>query len=335
MKWNRIFRVLELTLISAVMVAFAAGCGKGNSKTEKISLCEVTHSVFYAPLYATIELGYFEEEGLEMELINGGGADKVMTAVIAKQADIGFAGPEACIYTALEGHDDYPKVFGQLTKRDGSFVIGRTQENFKWENLRGKKILGGRKGGVPEMTLEYVLKQHGLKPGEDVDVDTTVQFNMMAGAFTGGNGDYVTLFEPTATEIEASGSGYVLASVGEESGEIPYTAFFALQSYLKDNENTISRFTAALSKGQKWVMEHDANEIAELIESQFTGTSAGELAKVIQRYQEIDAWNDSLVMKEESFNLLQTVMEEAGELKERVNFETIVDNTWAEAVISQ
>ena len=337
-KHDHIPAAILLVAMTMLLLPLLAGCGGGGEKTEgeggdelqKIRLCEVTHSVFYAPLYATIENGYFEEEGLEVELINGGGADKVMTAVLSEQAEIGFAGPEACIYTFLEGHDDHPKVFGQLTKRDGSFVMGRTKEEFSWENLRGKKILGGRKGGVPEMTLEYVIKNHGLEPGKDVDVDTSVQFDMMAGAFTGGNGDYVTLFEPTATEVENSGSGYVLASVGEESGEIPYTAFFATQSYLEGNDDVIARFTRAVSKGQKWTAEHSPEEVAKLIAPQFVGTDEKVLTNVVDRYRSIDAWNETLVMKKESLERLQQGMTEAGELEKTVGFDDIVDNSWAE-----
>ena len=332
-------RMGKLTAAMAIVLAIACltGCGGNSSNgraegTQKVSLCEVTHSVFYAPLYAAIELGCFQEEGLDIELINGGGADKVMTAVISGQADIGFAGPEACIYTYLEGHDDYPKVFGQLTKRDGSFVMGRSREDFSWENLKGKTILGGRKGGVPEMTLEYVLKDHGLIPGKDVDVDTSVQFNMMAGAFTGGSGDYVTLFEPTASEMERSGEGFVLASVGEESGEIPYTTFFALQSYMKENPEVVDRFAAAVSRGLVWVQEHDPAETAELVKNQFPDSSAEVLTEVIKRYLDIDAWNETLVMEEGSFDRLQDVMEEAGELERRVPFDEITDNSWAEQI---
>ena len=313
------------------LTVIVAGCGTKTKQNDgAIKLCEVTHSVFYAPLYATIELGYFRDEGLDVELINGGGADKVMIALITGEADIGFAGPEACIYTCLEGQKDYPKVFGQLTKRDGSFLIGRTNGEFHWEDLAGKTILGGRKGGVPEMTLEYVLKQKGLQPGLDVTVDTSVQFDMMAGAFVEGTGNYVTMFEPTATETEAAGSGYVLASIGEESGEIPYTAFFARQSYLKDQESKVSRFTAAMTRGMEWVFSHSAQEAAQLISPQFPGTSVDVLINVVQRYKDIDAWNSTLYMEPEAFDRLQAVMQEAGELKEHVDFQKIVDNKWAE-----
>ena len=208
----------------------AALCACGAQETATVRLSEVTHSVFYAPQYVALEQGFFADEGLKIELSNGGGADKVMTAVLTGQADIGLAGPEACIYVYNQGKDDHPIVFGQLTKRDGSFLVGREDVPFSWELLRGRTVIGGRAGGVPEMTLEYVMRQNGIVPGTDADVDTTVQFNMMAGAFTGGNGDFVTLFEPTATEVAQAGKGYILASVGQESGEIPYTAYFASQT---------------------------------------------------------------------------------------------------------
>ncbi|MEA4955534.1 MAG: ABC transporter substrate-binding protein [Pseudoflavonifractor sp.] len=322
---KRIALVLSLILLMGLF----AGCSKQET-TTKVRLNEVTHSVFYAPMYAALKLGFFEEEGLDVELTNGGGADKVMTAVLAGQADVGLAGPEACIYVLNEGREDYPVVFAQLTKRDGSFLVGRTNEPFLWENLKGSTIIGGRKGGVPEMTLEYVLRQNGVVPNEDATVDTSVQFNMMAGAFTGGNGDYVTLFEPTATEVELEGKGYVLTSIGQESGEIPYTAFFAAQSYIKENQQAIQSFANAIAKGQKWVQEHTAKEIAEAITDQFPDTKLDVLTLVAQRYKDIDAWNDTPVMKQESLERLETVMETAGELDQRVDFAKLVDNTYAE-----
>ncbi|HOP72503.1 MAG TPA: ABC transporter substrate-binding protein [Thermoclostridium caenicola] len=316
-----------LVLILSVAMVFAA-CGQQDK--IRISLSEVTHSVFYAPQYVAINLGFFEEQGLEVELSNGQGADKVMTAVLSGQVDIGFAGPEASIYVYNEGREDYAVVFAQLTKRDGSFLVGRTPEpDFKWENLRGKSIIGGRKGGVPEMTLEYVLKKHGLMPNQDLIVDTSIQFAAMAGAFTGGEGDYVTLFEPTATMLEKEGKGYVLASVGMESGEIPYTAYFAKKSYIEKNKDIIQRFTNAIYKGQQWVEQHTPKEIAEVIRPSFPDTDLEILEAVAQRYKEIDAWCQDPVMTEESLNRLQDVMEEAGELKNRVPHDKIVDNSFA------
>ena len=210
------------------------GCA-GKPTLTSVRLSEVTHSVFYAPQYVAMSQGFFREEGLDVELTNGGGADKVMTAVVSGQADMGLAGPEAAIYVMNQGKEDHPVILAQLTKRDGSFLVGRTPGPFSWDQVRGKTIIGGRAGGVPEMTLEYVLRQNGVEPQRDAVVDTSVQFNMMAGAFTGGNGDYVTLFEPTATEVEQAGKGYILCSIGQESGEIPYTAYFAARSYVDAN----------------------------------------------------------------------------------------------------
>ena len=322
-------RLITLGLGIALLAALASGCG-GKGEVTNVRLNEVTHSVFYAPMYVALELGLFAEEGLNVELTNGGGADKVMTAVLAGQADIGLAGPEACLYVFNEGREDYPVIFAQLTKRDGSFLVGRVDEDFTWENLRGKTIIGGRKGGMPEMTLEYVMRQNGVIPHQDAVVDTSVQFNMMAGAFTGGNGDYVTLFEPTATEIELEGKGYVLTSIGQESGEIPYTAFFASQSYMKNNSATVQSFTNAVAKGQKWIQEHTAREIAEALADQFPDTKLDVLTLVAQRYKDIDAWNKVPVMKQESLERLEDVMETAGELDRRVDFDKLVDNSFAE-----
>ena len=301
-----------------------------NEKPVKITLSEVAHSVFYAPQYVALELGFFEEEGLEVELINGNGADKVMTSVISGEAQIGLAGPEACIYLYNQGKENHGVIFGQLTKRDGSFLVGREkEENFTWENLRGKEVIGGRKGGVPEMTLEYVLSQNGVKPHEDVTIDTSVQFALMAGAFTGGQGDYVALFEPTASMVEQEGKGYVLTSIGKDSGEIPYTAYFCSKEYMAENPDVIQKFTNAVYKGQKWVMEHTPEEVAEYMQPYFTDSSLESLTKVAQRYKDIDAWCTDPVMTEESLERLQVVMENAGELEKRADYKAIVNNEFA------
>jgi NitT/TauT family transport system substrate-binding protein len=325
-------RVLSLCFAVFLLLTVLSGCA-ASEKPTTVRLNEVTHSVFYAPQYVAMSQGFFEEEGLTIELTNGGGADKVMTAVLTDQSDIGLAGPEACIYVLIEGEADHPVVFAQLTKRDGSFLVGRTDEAFSWSNLVGKTILGGRAGGVPEMTLEYVMKQNGVVPGVDATVDTSVQFTMMAGAFTGGSGDYVTLFEPTATEVEQAGQGYVLTSIGQESGEIPYTAYFASQSYIKAHSDIIRAFTNAIAKGQKWVQEHTAAEIAAAIVDQFPDTSLDVLTNVAQRYKDIDAWNANPVMKQEALERLETVMETAGVLThdQWVDFNELVDNSFAEA----
>jgi len=320
------FFILALLFYTTFM--FSA-CGTKDEMT-KVRLSEVTHSVFYAPQYVAINKGFFKDAGLNIELQNGQGADKVMTAVLSGQCDIGFAGPEASIYVYNEGKEDYSVVFAQLTKRDGSFLVGREPEtNFSWSSLKDKDIIGGRKGGVPEMTLEYVLGKNGLTPDKDVNIDTSIQFALMAGAFTGGKGEYVTLFEPTATMLEKEGRGYILASVGQESGEIPYTAYFAKKSYIDKNKDVIQKFTTALYKGQIWVDTHTPKEIAEAIKSSFPDTDLAILETVAKRYQDIDAWCKDPVMKESSFELLQTVVDKAGQLKKKAPYEKIVDTTYA------
>ena len=323
-------KIAAILLALVLALGLLTGCAAEDTAVTKITVSEVAHSVFYAPQYVAMSQGFFAEEGLEVELLNGGGADKVMTSVLTNEVQIGLAGPEACIYVHLEGSEDAPMVFAQLTNCDGAFLVGRTDEDFSWENLRGRTIIGGRKGGVPEMTLEYVVKHNGVVPQEDAVVDTSVQFNMMAGAFTGGNGDYVALFEPTATEVELAGQGYVLCSIGEESGEIPYTAYFASQSYLKDHADVVQKFTNAIAKGQSWVENHTDMEVAQAIQDQFPDTDLAVLEQVSARYRAIGAWKTVPTMEAEDFERLMDVMEEAGELEARVNFDQFVTNDFAE-----
>ena len=320
--------LLALCLLCAAVPALA-------EEPVRVRVSEVTHSVFYAPQYAAMALGFFADEGLEIDLMNGGGADKVMTSVLTGEVDIGLAGPEACIYVLLEGRKDAPRVFAQLTQCDGSFIVGRQAEDFAWQNLRGKTIIGGRKGGMPEMTLEYVMRKNGVIPHEDATVDTSVQFNMMAGAFVGGEADYVALFEPTATEVELAGQGVVLCSIGEQSGEIPYTAYFAAQSYLTENTDTVLRFTRAIARGQEWVYAHTDRELAEAIVGYFPDTSVEVLEKVAARYKGIRAWKETPDMKQEALERLETVMEQAGELSQRVAYEALVENKFAYHVMAE
>jgi NitT/TauT family transport system substrate-binding protein len=330
MKRMGVLLIIVLTLISLIF------CSCSKTTNDKVTLSEVTRSVFYAPQYAAINQGFFEEEGITLELSNGQGADKVMTAVLSGQVDIGFSGPEACVYVYNEGKEDYAVVFAQLTKRDGSFLVGREPEpDFKWENLDGKYIIGGRKGGVPEMTLEYVLRQHKLEPNVDLTVDTSVQFAVMAGAFTGGTGDYVTLFEPTATMLEKEGKGYVLASIGQDSGEIPYTAYYAKKSFIEKNKDLIQRFTNAIYKGQKWVDTHSPREIAEAVKDFFPDTDIDTLENVAKRYKDIDAWNKDPILKEHSLELLQIVMEEAQVLDKRAPYDKIVSTEFAKKAVEK
>ena len=331
-KKKRIVLLVIILVIAIVIAVIVINKQKGNNQNtlQTINVSEVTRSVFYAPQYVAISNGYFEERGLEIELSTGQGADAVMTSVLANQVEIGFAGPEASIYVYNEGKEDYTEVFAQLTKKDGSLLVSRTdEENFSWQNLKGKTVIPGRKGGVPYMTLEYVLKKNGINPETDVVLDDSIKFDLMAGAFAAGNADYVTLFEPTASLTELEGKGYVVASVGEEAGEIPYTAYFAKKSYIEANEETIQNFTNAIYEGQTWVKEHSAEEIATVIQDFFPDTTIEMLAQAIQTYKDIDAWNDTPVLKEESFNRLQEVMTMAGELENPAPYDKIVNNTYA------
>ena len=326
---KKVKKFLCIPLLFAVGAFCFAGCG--GEKLQKVRVSEVTHSVFYAPQYVAINKGFFAEEGIELELSNGQGADKVMSAVLSDHIDIGFAGPEASIYVYNEGKEDHTQVFAQMTQRDGSFLVGRTPDDpFDWAKLKGSVVLPGRKGGVPYMALEYVIKSKGLTPGQDVTLDDSIQFALMAGAFTAGTGDYVALFEPTASMVEKEGKGYVLSSIGQEAGEIPSTAYFAKKSYIQKNADIIQKFTNAIYKGQQWVANHSAKEIAQVIQPSFPDTDLELLTTVVQRYQDIDAWSKDPVMKSSSFELLQTVMTSAGELSKKAPYEQIVNNTYAE-----
>ena len=329
-------------IIIAIIVVIIAGVvaivlSNHNEEAQELATVrvnEVTRSVFYAPQYVAIANGYFAEEGINIELTTGQGADKVMTAVLANQSDIGFAGPEAAIYVYNEGKEDYAEVFAQMTQKDGSFLVSKEPtDNFSWQDLKGKTVIPGRKGGVPYMTFEYVLKQNGIDPKNDLVLDDSIKFDLMAGAFAGGDAEYVTLFEPTASMTEQAGKGYIVASVGEASGEIPYTAYFAKKSYIEANSDIIQGFTNAIYKGEKWVEEHTATEIAEAIIDFFPDTEIEMLATASQSYMDINAWKTDPILKEESFDLLQTVMKEAGELEKAGDYDKIVNNSFAQKAI--
>ena len=335
---------LGLMLMSAVLALSFTACSAGNEtkdaattkKLDKVRLGEVTHSIFYAPQYAAISLGFFEEEGIEIELSNLGGADKVMSALLSNQIDVGFCGPEASIYVANEGREDHPEVFAQLTQRDGSFLVGKEKpDEFNWEQLKGKTVIPGRKGGVPYMTFEYLLKEKGFDTENDLVLDDSIQFSLMAGAFSGSNAEYVTLFEPTASMIEKENKGYILASIGEETGDIPYTAYCAKKSYIKENEDLIERFTRAIYKGMQWVEKNSSEEVAKTIIDSFPDTDLDILTSSVERYRSIDAWTKDPVMTKESFDRLQTIMEKAGELEKRADFEKVVNNKYAKAVLTK
>lgn len=307
------------------------GCQKEEaSNLTPVTLSEVAHSIFYAPQYVAIEEGYFEDEGIALTLVNSAGADKVMTAMVSGEADIGFMGSEASIYTYAGGEEDYAVNFAQLTQRAGNFLVGRTPEtDFKWENLVGTKVLGGRAGGMPQMVFEYILKKHGINPKTDLTIDQSINFGLTAAAFTSDDSDYTVEFEPFATSLELEGSGYVVASLGEESGYVPYTAYCAKKSYMAENPEVIQKFTNAIQKGMDYVNSHSAEEIAAVIQPQFAETPMENIVKIVERYKAQDTWKQDLVFEEESFDLLQNILEEAGELPARVPYTDLVTTEFA------
>jgi NMT1/THI5 domain protein len=298
---------------------------KKDSSLEKITVAEVAHTIFYAPQYAAISQGYFEEEGLEVELLLTPGADKVTAAVLSGDVQIGFSGSEACIYVYNAGEKDYLKTFAQLTQKDGSFLVSREKyDDFTLDDLRGKSVIGGRKGGMPEMTLEWALRQNGIDPVNDLEIDTSVDFAAMSGAFMGGQGDFVSLFEPNATQIENQGFGYIVASIGELGGVVPYTSYSARTSYIEENPEIIEKFTRAIQKGLDYVHSHSDEEVANAIIEFFPDTSMNDLVEVIARYRSIDAWPTTTDFKEDSFYHLQDIMKAAGELDNTVKYEDLI-----------
>ena len=332
---SKVFKVISLTLILTLLLTISlTGCKKDELK--KVRLIEVTHSLFYTPQYVAITQGFFEEEGLQIELANGKGADKCMAALLSGEADIAFMGPEASVYVYNQGRGDYAINFAQLTQKDGSFLVGREPDpDFTFDKLRGKEVLGGRKGGMPEMTLEYVIKKHGLTPGEDLNVRTDVQFDVLAGAFVGGEGDYVALFEPVAATLEKEGKGYVVASIGKEGGYIPYTCYSTTKSIMDKDSELVQKFTNGIYKGMVWVQNHSTEEIAEAVKPQFPDTDDEVLVALIERYKEQDSWKPDLIITEEGLNHMMDIMELAGELDTRADYEKIVTTKFAEKAMEK
>lgn len=328
----------KLSIILAVLViTFVSLMGCSCQKDDNIiRVNEVTHSIFYAPFYVAMNKGYFEEEGYTIELTNGGGSDKSMTAVLSNSADIALLGPETSVYVASQEKKDLPIIFGQLTKRDGSFLFGRTQEtNFDWTNLENTEIIAGRKGGLPAMTLEYVLNQKGYYDGQNITLNYDISFNNMGPAFVAGTGDYTTLFEPTATELENAGKGYIVTSIGQDSGEVPYTCFMANRSYLDKNEDQIKKFLRAVVKGYQFLTTGNLDEVAQSLLPSFPGTDIQSIKYAIESYKQIDAWNDTPVMTEDSYQRLLAIMENAGQITKQVAFQTVVDNSYAIEVMKE
>ena len=340
MKKGKIY--ISFLIIVSIFMALLTGCGKSNTKNQKLvklRLNEVVRSVFYIPMYAAIAEGFFEEEGFDIELSTGQGADKTMQQVLSNNADIGFCGPEQVIYLYNQGREDYAVIFAQLTKRDGSFLVGRQKdESFEWEKLKGKTLIGGRPGGVPEMTLEYVIRSHNLsisyndeKPQKDVNIITNLAFTATAAAFKSGLGDYVALFEPTGTMLQDEGSGSIVSSIGKESGEIPYTCFFTTKSYMEKNPDTVQKFTNALYKGLLWMENSSDEKIASSIKSFFEGSDEKQLISVIKRYREQDTWSKDLILSEKALSRLEDVIESYQKdlMPSRPPYDKVVNNKFA------
>lgn len=326
------FIAAALAAVLAVSALPAAVSAEEKEELTEVTLNEVAHSIFYAPQYVAIEEGYFEEEGLKIDLVNGFGADKVMTAVISGEADIGFMGAEASVYAYQEGATDPVVNFAQLTQRAGNFLVAREEmPDFQWSDLKGKKVLGGRKGGMPEMVFEYILRKNGIDPQKDLTIDQSIDFGSTAAAFTGDDSaEFTVEFEPSATALEQEGAGYVVASLGVDSGYVPYTSYSAKTSYMEEHPEVIQKFTNGLQKGMEYVQTHTPAEIAAVIAPQFPETDLETITTIVTRYYEQDTWKENLVFAKESFELLQDILEESGELKERVDYDKLVTTAYAQ-----
>ena len=326
-----IFSIIAIVVIIATVLIINSGNSTGEKvkKLKTIKVSEVTRSVFYAPQYVAISGGYFEEEGLKIDLTTGQGSDNVMTGVLSNQIDIGFAGPETCVYVYNEGKEDYPQVFAQVTQTDGSFLVSSKEiKNFKWSDLKGKTVIPGRKGGMPYMSLLYVLKKNGINPSKDLILDDSIDFDLMASAFSTGKADFVTLFEPTTSQIISSGKGYMVTSIGKYLGKVPYTAYFAKKSYIEKNSDIINKFTNAVYKGEQYVKTHAPKEVAELIKDFFPNTDVNVLESAIKSYASINAWKENPYMEEADFKLLQDVIHDAGELEKYADYSKVVNNAY-------
>lgn len=323
-------KLILIFLCATFTICFTA-CNRGNDKNTTIKVNEVTHSIFYAPFYVAIEGGFFESQGITIELTNGGGSDASMTALLSNSCDVALLGPETGIYTLIGESQAQPVIFAQLTKRDGSFLMARNPiENFSWSSLSGSEIIAGRRGGSPAMSLEYALNKNNLFNGQNVTLNFDVQFNLTAAAFIAGTGDYVTMFEPTASEYVREGKAYIVASVGEESGEAPFTCFMTKKQYFENNKDLLKRFLTAMYNAFRYIEETPVDKIADILIDQFPSTTKQSIIDSLNSYISIDAWQKDMIMTEQAFNRLQDIMENAGELDKRVSFNALVDNTIAE-----
>ncbi len=321
----------SLLAVFVLLVPLAA-CGKDEVQTVRIA--EVTRSIFYAPQYVAIEKGFFKEEGLDVKLTTTPGGDKTMTALLSDGADVALVGSETSIYVYGQGTNDPVINFAQLTQTDGTFLVSREKiDDFTWDQLKGKTFLGQRKGGMPQMVGEFVLKKHGIDPQEDLNLIQNVDYANIAPAFASGTGEFVQLFEPTASVFEKEGKGHIVASFGTESGHVPYTTFMAKESYMKENSETVEKFARAIYKAQQWVDSHEPQETAEVIQKYFEDTDLDIIEMVVDRYKSQGSFAADPILDEEEWKNLQDIMDEAGELPKRIDHETLVNTEIAEKVM--
>lgn len=314
-----IFLVIVLAMLAITRI------NKRDNNIKKVTVAEVAHSVFYAPQYVAHGLGYFEDEGLDVNIVLTSGADNVMAAVLSGDADIGFSGTEATIYVYNGGEKDYIMTFAGLTQKDGSFLVSRHKyDNFTLNDLKNKSVIGGRVGGMPEMTFEWALKQNGIDPKNDLNIDTSVAFPAMEGAFIGGNGDFVTLFEPNATSVEKHGYGYVVAYIGEIAGNVPYTAYNAKKSYIENNPDIIKKFTTAIDRGLKYVDSHDSKDIAKIMLDYFPDTTLSDMEVIVDRYKSGEAWKKNIKIEREEWDHIQEIIDASGELDKYVPYDELI-----------
>ncbi|MGD6944169.1 ABC transporter substrate-binding protein [Cytobacillus gottheilii] len=319
-------------LLIFVLIIPLAACG--SSDLQKVKIGEVTRSIFYAPQYVAIEKGFFEEEGLDIELTTTAGGDKTMTALLSDSIDVALVGSETSIYVAAQGANDPVINFAQLTQTDGTFLVSREKiDNFSWEMLEGSTFLGQRKGGMPQMAGEFTLKKHGIDPHNDLNLIQNIDFANIAPSFSSGTGEFVQLFEPTASVFEKEGIGHIVASFGVESGHLPYTTFMTKDSYMEESKETVEKFTRAIYKAQQWVDSHSAKETAEAISGYFEDTDTEIIEMAVDRYKSQGSFATDPILDAEEWDNLQNIMDEAGELPKRIDYEELVNTEFAEGVM--
>lgn len=336
-RWSKFS--FSLALIAILMIPLAAcnnNSTKETKKLEKVRIAEVTRSIFYAPQYVALAKGFFKKEGLDITLTTTPGGDKTMTALLSGSTDIALVGSETSIYVNAQDSNDPVINFAQVTQTDGTFLVARKKiENFSWDQLKGTTFLGQRKGGMPQMVGEFVLKKQGINPHKDLKLIQNIDFANVANAFASGTGDFVQLFEPTASIFEKEGKGHIIASFGKESGHVPYTSFMTKASYLKENKETVEKFTRAVYKAQQWVESHNAEEIAKAVEPYFPDTDLDIMTTVVERYKNQGSFATDPILDEEEWNNLENIMKEAGELPKKVDYKKLVNTNIAKKVMEK